>query len=83
MLTPLKLARLQRGLRQMDVALKLGISPARISFFETGLMQPPDDIKKQLSELLDCPMSELFPERSVGKDEGVHNILEEGGNHAG
>ena len=67
MLSQLRLVRLQKGLRQMDVALALKISPARISFFEAGLMQPPEDIKHRLAEFLGCPVSELFPEGRISR----------------
>lgn len=51
-LHPAKLARMQRGLRQIDLTLKTGISPSAISHYENGLKEPPPDKARVLNEVL-------------------------------
>ena len=56
MLTPIKLARLQKGLRQWDLCRELGISESYFSRIETGKVRPSDQQAKRIAELLDCPI---------------------------
>ena len=47
----LKLARVRTGLTQWDLALKLGLHPARLSEMETGKRQVPDVIAERVRVL--------------------------------
>lgn len=51
-LTLLRLARLQRGLTQLDLSREARIPPSRISILERGLAQPTDDELDRLRAVL-------------------------------
>lgn len=58
---PLRLARLKKGLSQIDLALILKTSHTRISLVERGYIQFNDAEKKKCSEILEEPCRLLFP----------------------
>lgn len=58
-LTGLRRARLERGLTQLDVSLKTGIAPSRLSIIERGLKQATDDELARLRPLLEFGADEL------------------------
>ena len=63
MMTYLKLVRLGQGLRQWELAQKIGISHTKLSMIETGRLQPTDDIKKACAKVLKVPVKALFKEQ--------------------
>jgi ribosome-binding protein aMBF1 (putative translation factor) len=57
----LKFALLQSGVRQIELANTLGISESLCSKIVNGWLEPDDDLKKDISEILKRPVKELFP----------------------
>ena len=51
----IKQLRLERGLTQLELANKLGLTPKAISFYELGQRQIPNTILAKLAEIFDCP----------------------------
>lgn len=64
MLNPLRLARMRRGLRQIDLAIRVGISPARISYYETGILEPTPEVIKKIADVLNCTEAELHIQKT-------------------
>jgi len=56
----LKLVRIMKGLKQKDLADKLGISPNYLSAVENDKREPSLSFIKMVSEELDVPLSFLF-----------------------
>lgn len=56
----LKAARALKGLTQLQLAEKLGLTEHQVSRFETGRMQPDTDTKRRIAEVLQKPSFELF-----------------------
>ena len=52
--------RKQRGIKQADLANKLGVSAVAVSYWENFLQAPPDTTKVRLCKILDCSITELF-----------------------
>jgi transcriptional regulator with XRE-family HTH domain len=57
----LKLAFLDRGLRQIDVAAAIGIDETRLSRIVNGREPPSPRVKAALARLLHKPAAALFP----------------------
>jgi|GEM_PF-2159688 transcriptional regulator with XRE-family HTH domain len=51
-----------KGISQLDLYKLTGISPASLSNIVTGRLIPYDGWKKRISEALDVPVEEIFPE---------------------
>lgn len=60
MLTALKQKRMERGLRQWDVAKQLGVNPATISQWENRHAKPSQEQLRQLAELYEVEVGELL-----------------------
>jgi transcriptional regulator with XRE-family HTH domain len=58
--TRLKLARLQEGFSQHDVARKLGISQSTLSLWESGHRSPSEERREALAALYGRTLDELF-----------------------
>lgn len=58
----LKIARIKKGIKQIDLAKEIHVSPATLIKWEKGLET--DNIRlgmmKKLAEILDCSIQELF-----------------------
>lgn len=50
-ISSLKLARIASGMRQIDVAFRLGVSPSMVSYWENELRRIPEDVQKKLKRL--------------------------------
>jgi len=61
-LTPLKKARMLKGLNQYDVACRTNITQPRLSLIENGYCEPKTEEKRILANILGVPVEELFPE---------------------
>jgi ribosome-binding protein aMBF1 (putative translation factor) len=48
----IKLARIKKGIRQYDLAARLGIAPSRLSEIESGRRQPSPELLEHLLKLL-------------------------------
>jgi predicted transcriptional regulator len=55
----LRIARVHKRLTQWDLALRAGLSQAKISLIERGYVSPRDDEKEMLAELLELKVSEI------------------------
>ncbi len=67
----LKERRLQKGLRQADVAVALGCAPTSLTNYEKGTINPPFDVLAKLCEILD-----LSPLEVLGDKYDFNKILE-------
>jgi transcriptional regulator with XRE-family HTH domain len=59
-MTPLRLARLEKGLSQWDVAKQTGISQTMISLYEREYVEPNDLYKAKLAKLYGNKAQELW-----------------------
>tara|TARA_B100000315_G_scaffold235154_1_gene249817 strand:+ start:1161 stop:1370 length:210 start_codon:yes stop_codon:yes gene_type:complete len=57
---PLKLKRIELGIKGYDLAAALGISPSELSLIENGRMQPHWHIKEKCAELLGVNFEDLW-----------------------
>lgn len=48
----IKIMRLKAGLRQYDVAARVGIPPNRLSEIESGRRQPPPEILQRILDII-------------------------------
>ena len=48
----LKLARVKSGIRQYDLAARLGISPSRLSEIESGRRKPSEEIIERFFQII-------------------------------
>lgn len=74
--TKLKAARVLRGLRQSDLAEKLGRSQSWVCELERGLIEPSDLDVALICRVLRVKPECLFPEESK-QEAGLENIGEE------
>lgn len=58
----LKERRLAAGLRQVDVAKKLDVDQAAVSYWESGKWKPARKYRKKLAKLYGTTVNELFEE---------------------
>ena len=58
----LKELRESRGMSQFDLSLKSRISPSEISRLENGKIYPYPGWRRKLSNALNVPQNEIFPE---------------------
>ena len=58
----LRIAIIERGLKQTDVARRIGVDDARMSGFVHGRHEPTDRQKKRIARLLRKSVPEIFPE---------------------
>ena len=56
----LRVARMVKGLTQLQLAEKVGRKEIDISRIETGRLRPPPEIKEQIAAVLQQPAYELF-----------------------
>ena len=59
-LTPVKLARLEGGFSQWDVAKATGIAQTVISLYERELKEPSEEHKKTLAKLYNKRLEDLW-----------------------
>jgi transcriptional regulator with XRE-family HTH domain len=60
MVLTLKVKRVELGLTQLHVGTASGISAGRYSLLERGLVEPADEERKRLSQILQAPAATLF-----------------------
>ena len=63
--TPLKIKRIERGIKAYDFAAALGISPSKLSLIENNLEKPAGWIKERAAEILNVPFDELWGKLST------------------
>jgi putative transcriptional regulator len=61
-ISKLKLARMNRGITQKELAELAGISEQMICFYETDRAKPMPATRHQLAKALETTPEELFPE---------------------
>ena len=59
----LKERRLQKGLRQADVAAALGCAPTSLTNYERGTVNPPFDVLEKLCKVLEMSVFELLEKK--------------------
>ena len=52
----IKILRDELGLKQDELAKKIGVSPSAIGMYERDLREPNDEIKLRMCELFNCSM---------------------------
>jgi len=60
MLSQLRLQRLLKGLKAVEVAKRAGVSPALLSRIEQGQVRPSRRVRRRLSQVLSVPERLLF-----------------------
>ena len=55
-----KLKRIEKGFKQIELAEKVGITPQYLRLIEIGQANPTKDIMKKISEILETSADELF-----------------------
>ena len=55
----LKIMRIRRGMTQVELAQKVGISQNALSFYEVGSRAPRMDVLYKLAEVLDCDVKDI------------------------
>ena len=58
---PLKIAIIERGIKQFDLSRLLRVDPAKVSKIVNGWVEPDKQTKQQISHYLGKPDDELFP----------------------
>lgn len=56
----LRRLRVQKSMTQQELAYVFGVTPASISFYETGTRVPSDKVKKQYSLFFNKPVDDIF-----------------------
>jgi len=59
---PLKVALIERGIKQFDLSRLLGVDPAKVSKIVNGWTNPNEQIKRDISRYVGKPIDELFPD---------------------
>ena len=59
--TELARKRIERGLKQKELASQLGIHPSTLSNVENGWRQSWPKLRRECSRILEVPVEELFP----------------------
>ncbi|MBN1841503.1 MAG: helix-turn-helix transcriptional regulator [Deltaproteobacteria bacterium] len=59
---PLKVALVERRIKQFDLSRLLGVDPAKVSKIVNGWISPNEEIKQNISRYLGKPIDELFPD---------------------
>ena len=65
MLTEFKKVHLERGLRQFEVALRIGMSQSKLSKIETGQMVPDPELVGRIAAVLDVAPEDLQPVKTL------------------
>lgn len=66
----IKIARLETGLTQIEVAEKLGVAQAQYARWENGGRNPKDETVEKLAEIFDTSFEIL-----KGRDDGLEEIV--------
>lgn len=61
--------RTEKHLKQMDLALKLGIKSNTLSQYETGDRNPSVEMLAKIAKVLDCTVDELINDASKNEKE--------------
>ena len=56
----LRKLRVEKNMTQQELAYVFGVTPASISFYETGTRVPSDKVKKQYSLLFNQSVDDIF-----------------------
>ena len=71
----IKTARKAKGLTQVELAQKVGVTQGNLSAWETGRWEPEMDALKKLCEVLECSADFLLGQEALAKNAGsVNNI---------
>ncbi len=62
MVTNLKIERIRSGMRQWELAGKVGIDTSKLSLIESGRLVPSEELKKAISKALNKPVKIVFGE---------------------
>ena len=63
-LTPLKLRRMEKGIKQWRLASLIGISQTELSYYEQARRRCPADLRYKIAKILETPVDKLFPEEA-------------------
>ena len=75
----IKRIRLEKGIKQKDLATMMSVKQGTVSGWETGYREPDLDSLKRMADIFDCSIDELLgqKEKPVVKDDGLNRKLEE------
>jgi transcriptional regulator with XRE-family HTH domain len=77
--TPLRVVRTGRGMRQADVATLAGVSRPHLSELEAGHYRPRRATAERLAAALAWPLAELFPIYDDGRADDAAAVTTTGG----
>jgi transcriptional regulator with XRE-family HTH domain len=63
--TLIRLAREAKGIRQLELARRVGVSAGTLSLVEGGLQRPTAKLARRLAAVLGLDVEDLFPELKV------------------
>lgn len=72
----LKLFRVAAGLKQSELAEKLGVTKNYVYMVESGRREPSREFVANLSKAVDIPLSVIYLEPSKTKDTKVRKLLQ-------
>lgn len=78
MMNHIKKIRLEKGIKQGDLADMLSVKQTTVSGWETGYREPDLESLKRMADIFDCSIDELLgqKEKPVVKDDGLNQKLE-------
>lgn len=62
MINALKFYRQRANISQAKLASKIGVPRPLISYFETGIAEPPFEMKQQIARILKCLVVDIWKE---------------------
>jgi len=63
----LKIALIERGLRQIELSHLLGCDPAKVSKIVNGWIEPDEDLKREIARFVGRPVEKLFEDQGCGR----------------
>lgn len=67
----LKLKRWEAGMKQYELANRLGCSASYLSMVENGRMEPTQEFKDKVAATLNLNVEDVFPEKKTEYNNGV------------
>jgi transcriptional regulator with XRE-family HTH domain len=64
----LKIKRWQAGMRQYELASRLGCSPPYLSMVENGRIESTEEFKVKAAQIFNVTVEEIFPETVIAEE---------------
>lgn len=63
----LKVALIERGLKQIELSRLLGCDPAKVSKIVNGWIDPDQEMKRKIARFVGRPVEKLFEDHGCGR----------------